>query len=86
MNIDDITYKSFRHKAERFSVVQATALEAIAYHEEQLEIAKITHAFFQRLTFRAERGDNLEDLRLEAVVYLKARKREGLKGVRHYAY
>lgn len=83
-NLYDIADKSFQHKAKTFSVTQESALEAIAYHEEQLEISKITHSVFQRLASRAERGDNIEDLRLEAVTYLKARK-EGLKGVRYYA-
>ena len=82
-NIYDIADKSFQHKAKTFSVTQATALEAIAYHEEQLEISKITHSVFQRLAFRAERGENIEDLRLEAVAFLKARK-EGIEAVRHY--
>ena len=69
---------------KRFQANQATALEAIAYHAEQLEIAKITHSVFQQLASRAERGDNLEALRLEAVEYLKARK-EGIEAVRRYA-
>ena len=83
-NIYDIADNSFHPKAKTFSATQATALQAIAYHEEQLEISKITYAVFQRLTERAKKGEDANALRLEASDYLKARK-EGIEAIRHYA-
>ena len=86
----DIADNSFRLSAKTFSTTQTTARHAIAYHKEQLEISKLTYTVFERLTARAECGEDLEALRLEAVAYLKARNKaqqtgEGLQALRHYA-
>ncbi len=80
----DIADNSFEFQAKTFRTSQETAFRDIAYHKEQLEISKITPAVFQRLTKRAEKGEDINALRLEASAYLKTRK-EGLKAVRHFA-